>query len=447
MQFIATIVILSAVLSLIGLLLAWQQRRVHRFDSPVARFALILLAPFIFLRSLTSAGWCYVLFTLASAALALRIDSTALPFLITMLLISGLTIATLITAISMRRIVVERRVPRHLWAGQTSLIELDVANESRLLPAGGILLRDVLGDAPGRPRGEVFALLLRPGETQRLAYPIKVRRRGVFHFRAVRLTSTFPLGLVANRGTCRIATELIVYPRLGDIAQRFLDDVEAHLSQRLQALPVREEDTFRSLRDFRHGDNPRWIHWRSSAHRGELMVREWERPANQCLVIMLDTWMPEGTTRRLAHLEKAICFAASLARQVSELGREVVVAGFFPEPTVINVNRGGYELERVYQALARLRPTREHPVADVAAVVGERRLRNNLVVMVTPGAASQDATLPALPGASGLRVVDASTPEFNRLFTRRRDEQAQEAQQRLARFSGAPQSQPAGEPA
>jgi len=46
------------------------------------------------------------------------------------------------------------------------------------------------------------------------------------------------------------------------------------------------------LRPFRSGDSPRWIHWRTSARRGELMVREFEEPSPDSLIVVLEAWLP-----------------------------------------------------------------------------------------------------------------------------------------------------------
>jgi uncharacterized protein (DUF58 family) len=44
---------------------------------------------------------------------------------------------------------------------------------------------------------------------------------------------------------------------------------------------------FHGLRPFRPGDSPRWIHWRTSARRGELMVREFEDVPGDDIVLVL----------------------------------------------------------------------------------------------------------------------------------------------------------------
>jgi uncharacterized protein (DUF58 family) len=62
---------------------------------------------------------------------------------------------------------------------------------------------------------------------------------------------------------------------------------------------------FHGLRPFRPGDSPRWIHWRTSARRGELMVREFEDVPGDDLAIVL---APEGDVEAAVSLAAGVCW-------------------------------------------------------------------------------------------------------------------------------------------
>src|SRR5262249_49364986 len=51
---------------------------------------------------------------------------------------------------------------------------------------------------------------------------------------------------------------------------------------------------FHGLRAFRSGDSPRWIHWRTSARCGELMVREFEDVPPDHLVLVVEPVAGDG---------------------------------------------------------------------------------------------------------------------------------------------------------
>ena len=132
----------------------------------------------------------------------------------------------------------------------------------------------------------------------RLRADMIVGRRGVYAWQALRARSGFPLGLVEQRLTVGTDEEFVVFPRLGRLhrsqLRRMLTPGSSSLG-RAQTHPRRHpaaQSDFHGLRAFRSGDSPHWIHWRTSARLGELMVREFEETPNDNLVLVLDPWLP-----------------------------------------------------------------------------------------------------------------------------------------------------------
>jgi uncharacterized protein (DUF58 family) len=71
------------------------------------------------------------------------------------------------------------------------------------------------------------------------------------------------------------------------------------------------------LRDYRSGDSRRHIHWRTSARRGKLTVRQFERPLHHDTAIYLDLWQPVRPTEDdRQHVELAVSFAATLVHDL-----------------------------------------------------------------------------------------------------------------------------------
>ena len=81
------------------------------------------------------------------------------------------------------------------------------------------------------------------------------------------------------------------------------------------------------VREYRPGDSLRRIHWRSSARRGELVVREYEPPGLQTLTILVDPTPPSvPAADQIARL------AASEAWDCIREGGRVVIGGPGLEP-------------------------------------------------------------------------------------------------------------------
>jgi uncharacterized protein (DUF58 family) len=84
----------------------------------------------------------------------------------------------------------------------------------------------------------------------------------------------------------------------------------------------------RGLRPYRSGDSLRSVHWRSSARRGELMVREYDAAPSPDLVLVVEPWLPaKPTPGDRANLEAALSLAAAVALGWSrDVGIRVTVA-------------------------------------------------------------------------------------------------------------------------
>ncbi len=80
------------------------------------------------------------------------------------------------------------------------------------------------------------------------------------------------------------------------------------------------------------GDNPRSIHWRTTARRGDLMVREYHQSRDHDLVVLVELWQPaHPTSSDLDRVELAVSFVATVAhdhlRQSRDARLQVTVCG------------------------------------------------------------------------------------------------------------------------
>ena len=80
------------------------------------------------------------------------------------------------------------------------------------------------------------------------------------------------------------------------------------------------------IREYRHGDDLRRMHWRSTARVGELMVRREEQAWDPSATVMLDTRASAHAGEGMQHsLEWAISAAASIAIHFLEDGFSVEI--------------------------------------------------------------------------------------------------------------------------
>ena len=150
--------------------------------------------------------------------------------------------------------------------------------------------------------------------------PLVFPRRGRYVLEPLEACCGFPLGLADCRRTLQESEEIVVLPRLGLLRRGAL---RRHLQRhsptlgKSKAFPQRHpsaQTDFHGLRVFHPGDSPRWIHWRTTARRGELMIKEFEEmPSDNLILIVdpyLDSLLPPAQTE--ANLELALRLAATI---------------------------------------------------------------------------------------------------------------------------------------
>ena len=184
-----------------------------------------------------------------------------------------------------------------------------------------------------------------PSEQIRLRAEVTFGKRGTVDCRPLMATSSAPFGLAQKRLEFDSADRVVVYPAVGQVnlprLRRWLmqssrPDERMHRSRRRLAQDVE----FHGLRSFRPGDSPRWIHWRTSARRAELMVREFDQGSHYDLLLIVEAFEQKNAS---SHLESAISLAASIAWQWARDGNDRVVLGVAGRDIAVRATNAGRE--------------------------------------------------------------------------------------------------------
>lgn len=162
-----------------------------------------------------------------------------------------------------------------------------------------------------------------------LRYALTPPRRGVFELGPLIVELSDPFGLARGEVSIGEAQKIIVIPDVESLRSSGLavtaDDGAARV-QRFRALGGDDDATTRT---YRTGDALRRVHWRASAHRGELMVREEEQRSHAEARIVLDTtrhgyrdlrWSPLPHEAQSELFEWAIRITATLALHLEQSG-------------------------------------------------------------------------------------------------------------------------------
>jgi uncharacterized protein (DUF58 family) len=152
----------------------------------------------------------------------------------------------------------------------------------------------------------------------------------------VRVSSGYPIGFVSIDRPAAM-TDVIILPAVGTIdpdgLRRWIHRHAGNSDRNRKVLRrvTTDQADVRGVRPYRPGDPIRTIHWRSSARRGELVVREYDSVPSPDLVLVVEPWLPTIPTRgQRGNLEAALSLAVTIAINWSRVyGTQVtvVVAG------------------------------------------------------------------------------------------------------------------------
>ena len=190
-----------------------------------------------------------------------------------------------------------RNVPFNIEARRPFEIELVLSNPRSWLGAWWVVAHERI-DARRKnrlSRNDSQTLLVNiervlPQDRSVVSYRCQCQHRGEYVLSSPELSTRFPLSLM--RGVRQLGSEepFLVRPTVGQMRRQWQQQLDLpKVGQQRKRLSISGGDgEFFGLRDYRPGDSIRSIHWRSSAKRNELVVRQFERQEDFELSVLLD---------------------------------------------------------------------------------------------------------------------------------------------------------------
>jgi len=271
------------------------------------------------LRGLTTRGRSFLAAAVAAAGSALILGERDL-MRVGVLLAALPLLAAVYVGRSRYRLTCSRTLsPGRVPVGARARVQLRLHNLSRLV-TGTLLVEDRLPYALGsRPRLVLERLAAHQAST--VAYTVRADVRGRYEIGPLTVRLTDPFGLCELTRSFPNVDKLTVIPEVVPLPGiRLAGEYTGSGESRARSVAVHGEDDA-ATREYRHGDDLRRVHWRSTARVGELMVRREEQPWESRATVVLDTrgyaHRGEGPT---ASFEWAVSAAASIAVHLRHLG-------------------------------------------------------------------------------------------------------------------------------
>ncbi len=334
-------------------------------------------------RRLVSAGPGFGLYCLVAVLIALVAMNTGLNLLLWLfgVMAAAIVVGGVVSGTMMLNLTVRRLPTGRLVAGEPAVLRYAVRNRARLLPAFGIECRDqpsasgslrrrrARRPAPAPPAvaaADLHAAWIMhagPGETVHGEAIVRPHARGRLPLDRLRISSSFPFGLLKKTLEFRLPQDLLVLPRTYPLRPAVLRELTPRGAVGTRAgRRAGSGEEFFGLRDHRPEDGLRNVAWKRTADRSTLLVVERTQPDPPRLRVAIDLTTPTAAlgvrpdepvdARQLE--ERAISLAASIIVAADHLGYEVGLSVLGIEMRSIPVRRTPRHRDRMLAELARI---------------------------------------------------------------------------------------------
>jgi len=304
----------------------------------------------------TKAGILYVLATLVIGIAALNTGNNLL-YIVVAAMLAAILVSGILSAMVLRGLQVEVRLPEHVFAGQAVTGNVLLRNPRKFLPAFSIRIVpagkekksktgkhwrwekttfvfpmnrpperqwlrlrdwkvkrvDPVAAAPSIFEGMIYFPYL-PAKTD-LQADVRLRfaRRGRYCQSSFAMATRFPFSFLTKTRDVELDRELLVYPPVDASAELF--DILPLVRGEWESFVRGHGSDLYRIREYMPEDSARHVDWKASAKSGSLKVREFTREDERKLCIVFDNPL-FGAISEAAY-EKGVNLAASLAWHLS----------------------------------------------------------------------------------------------------------------------------------
>jgi uncharacterized protein (DUF58 family) len=361
--------------------------------------------------SLTGLVYCSMMLFMGLAA----INSQAnLLFAVFGLMIGILLISAMICRVVLSKLKVERLLPEYASVGQSATIQYKFFNANKLWPSLSVCLGELDGSEAFTEQPHAFMLHTAPGKSAGVPITVIPKRRGTHKLTNFQISTSFPFGFVKRAMTGRSEDTIMIYPAIGIVSPKLLSLCRSAERGGANMKPRRDgSDEFYGVKEFRWGDNPRWIYWKRSARTGVLVSREMVQISPPRLLILVDSFIETPTEREYTLVEETIAMAASLVNRAMDSGMAVGLCAWAGDWITIPPQRGKRHCRDILTALGDLPINRTVPGQQLVEKAQGHSGQDVTPVLFTPRSVQ-----PTLAGQSrgAMLSVSASSDQARSWF-------------------------------
>lgn len=275
--------------------------------------------------------------------------------------------------------------------GEKVVEEITLANHSRF-PKLWIEVLD-RSNLPGHIAGRVASLRGKSSSTWQIE--TTAVRRGRFTLGPSSVAAGDPFGLFSSHQILPVSHELMVFPAQIDVSRIHLPTARLDGGHAAPRMSMPSSATFNSIREYRPGDPMNRIAWTATAHRGSMMVKEFDPDPTADLWILLDLNddgqfdlhhrenIPGAYRHLNTSVEYIVSIGATLATEQLKLGKKVGLILNRQDPIRIEPDNSERQWFRISETLAVVTSAGSRSITESLTADHQRFTRNSGVVVVT----------------------------------------------------------------
>jgi uncharacterized protein (DUF58 family) len=259
-------------------------------------------------------------------ALGAAISANNLLFLVVAAMFATFSISGLVSRLVLAGLELELMLPEHVSARMKTRAVLRLRNWKRWMPSFSIR---VAGMGPEKTlTGTIYFPVLPGGSTLEQGVDLVFPRRGAHTENLFVFTTLFPFGFLEKTAVVRLKRETVVYPSINPLPE--FEDLLDGITGELQVNSRGQGIDFYRIRPYELSESARHVDWKSTAHTGDLQIREFARDQQRAVELFLDRNAPAEW------FERAVECCAFLAWELNQNGvslqfRSQGFAARFPE--------------------------------------------------------------------------------------------------------------------
>lgn len=331
------------------------------------------------------------------------------------LMIGVLIVSGFISRMVLRKLEVRRVLPEYVIVGEPAPIQYEFTNRKRYWPSLSVTVGEITSAEFFSHQPQAYLLHAAARTTALVPTQIVPIRRGLHQFDKFQISTSFPFGFVKRAKDRSREEAILVYPPIGEVDRKLLAMCLSAEQSGARMKPRRGgTDEFYGVKEYRQGENPRWIYWRRSARTGTLVSKEMTQIAPPRILILLDTYVRDRSRQRLAEVERTIAMAASLVSRTIDQGLAVGLFVWSGDWTHVAPMRGKRHSRELLTLLACLPANTQHDRRALLAK-GHKLIESAMTpILLTPTEVEQNL---ADQARSNWVVIAAESEQAKKWFT------------------------------